>query len=105
MPCPFLVILTTLPTSASARKLTGLVLKKRLAACINLLPSESFFWWKGRIDRAKEQLLFIKTRASHFEKLRRLIERHHPYSVPEIIAFPIQKGNASYLKWLEDSLR
>ncbi|MBS3751017.1 MAG: divalent cation tolerance protein CutA, partial [Anaerolineales bacterium] len=30
-----------------------------------------------------------------------LVEEHHPYEVPEIIALPILKGSKSYLTWME----
>ena len=105
MPRPYQIVLTTLPNRSQARKLSQRILKARLAACTNLLgPAESFFWWKGKIDRAKEFLLLIKTRASHFDRLRRFIEKNHPYSVPEIAALPIEKGNASYLNWIKSEL-
>jgi len=106
MPDSFLLVLTTLPNRAQAEKLSRQILKERLAACINSVKGlESLFWWDGKIDRAKETLLLIKTRTSCFNRLRVFIEKHHPYSVPEIIAVPIRKGNASYLKWLQASVR
>lgn len=101
----FLVVLTTLPNSAKSRQLAQLLLQKKLAACVNILgPAQSFYWWKGKIDSAKEHLLFIKTRKSHFNRLRALIEKNHPYESPEIIALPIAEGNASYLNWIKSSL-
>ena len=101
-----IIVLTTLPTLSKARQISTQVLKKKLAACVNLLgPTESSFWWQGKIDHAKEYLLLIKTRTSHFARLRRLLEKHHPYSIPEIVALPIEKGNASYLDWLRQSVR
>ena len=101
MPGSFLVVLTTLPNLAQSRRLTRLILRKKLAACINIVgPARSFFWWKGKVDSAKEYLLLIKTRQSQFNRLRTFLEKHHPYSVPEIIALPVTKGNASYLNWL-----
>ena len=102
----FLLVLTTLPNHAQAEKLSRQILKERLAACVSSVKGvESFFWWQGKIDRAKEILLLVKTRASRFNRLRVFIEKHHPYSVPEILAVPIRKGNASYLKWLKASVR
>lgn len=68
---------------------------------MNILgPAASFFWWQGKIDRAKEWLLLIKTRDSRFSDLRRFLEKRHPYSVPEIVALPIKKGNKPYLAWI-----
>ena len=101
MPNSCVVVLTTLPTRASARKISALLLKNKLAACVNIIgPAESSFWWKGKIDHAKEHLILIKTQTSRFVRLRRLLEKNHPYSVPEIIALRVVKGNAAYLKWI-----
>ena len=102
----FLVVLTTVPTAAKARQIGKLLIQKRLAACVNILgPAQSFFRWQGKIDRAREHLLFIKTQASRFVRLRTFLEKHHPYSVPEIIALSVQKGNAPYLDWVEANIR
>lgn len=99
------VILTTLPNRSTARQLAQKILKQKLAACVNVIgPAQSLFWWKGKIDQAKEFLLLIKTRSSYFNRLRRFIEKNHPYSVPEIVALPIGQGNAAYLNWISASL-
>ena len=101
-----IVVLTALPNRAKAREISRLILKKKLAACVNVIgPAESSFWWQGKIDRTEEYLLLIKTRASRFSRLRRLLERNHPYSVPEIVALPIKQGNLPYLSWLRSSIR
>jgi periplasmic divalent cation tolerance protein len=72
---------------------------------VNIMgPAESSFWWQGKIDRAREYLLLIKTRTSQFVRLRQFLERHHPYSVPEIVALPIEKANAPYLNWIRNSV-
>ena len=106
MPSSCLIVLTTLPTLSKGRQISAQLLKKKLAACVNLLgPAESSFWWEGKIDHAKEYLLLIKTRASHFDRLRRFLEKIHPYSTPEIVALSLEKGNASYLNWLKASVR
>lgn len=98
----YLVVLTTLPSRAKAREISQRVLREKLAACINEVgPVRSSFWWKGRMAKAREYLLVIKTKASRFAALRKSLEKGHPYSVPEIIALPIRKGNRAYLRWLK----
>jgi periplasmic divalent cation tolerance protein len=105
MATSYRLVLTTLPNRLTARRIARFLLKEKLAACVNLLgPAESLFWWKGRIDRAKEYLLLIKTRTAAFPRLRRTLEKQHPYAVPEIVALPIEKGNASYLDWIKRSV-
>ncbi len=101
----YLVVLVTCPGSRHAGTLATVLLRKRLAACVNILPRvQSWFWWKGRLDRASESLLIIKTSARRFPALMRAVRAHHPYEVPEIIALPIVKGFQPYLAWLRNSV-
>ncbi len=79
-----------------------MLLEKRLAACVNIsAPVESHYWWKDKKERAREVMLFIKTRATLFSKLEKVIRRSHSYAVPEIIEIPILKGNRAYLNWIK----
>ena len=100
------VVLVTCPDAAAARRIAEAVVARRLAACVNVLPGvDSIFWWQGRIDRAREVLLVIKTTRAHFAALRRAVIALHPYKVPEIIALPLVAGHAPYLRWVAASLR
>lgn len=102
MPSSCLIVLTTLPDRSHARRLSQFILKKRLAACIQQVgPVESVYRWKKKIERAKEYLLILKTRNALFPRLKRALEKNHPYAVPEIVALPFAKANASYLRWLK----
>ena len=106
MPAPFIIVLTTLPNRSEAQRLSRLVLKEKLAACVNQIgPLRSSYWWKEKIETAQEFLLVIKTRSRCYAKLENFLKKHHPYDVPEILSLPIQKGNRSYLDWLKASIR
>ena len=101
-----IVVFITIPTKAQAKKLASFLLSKKVAACVNIIPSvESFFWWQKKIDRATELLLVIKTQKKLFNKLVKAVKSKHPYSVPEIIAIPIVSGNKDYLDWIDESCR
>lgn len=96
-----LLVLSTAPSRKAALKISEHLLNKRLAACVSLVPSvTSLYWWKGRKEKASEVLLLIKTQKSSFKKLEKAVLQCHPYSVPEILALPIQTAGKSYLKWL-----
>ena len=64
-------------------------------------PMQSSYWWKGRIERTKEWMCFIKARAIDYRRIEASIKKVHPYDVPEILAFPVLRGNADYLKWIK----
>lgn len=84
-----------------ARKIAQVLLKFRLAACINILGEvESLYLWKGALEKARERLMVVKTRRSHLKSLICLVRSHHSYDIPEIIALPIVNGDTPYLKWI-----
>ena len=97
-----IVVFITIDTTANARKLADKLLTARKAACVNLIPKvSSQYWWQGKIEKADEVMLVVKTRAALLDELIALVKQNHPYSVPEIIALPILGGNPDYLAWLE----
>lgn len=100
-----IIVLVTCPTRTTAQGLARLVVQQRVAACVNVVPGiESVFRWEGKIDRAKEVLLIIKTTKSRFVSLMKTVKQHHPYEVPEMIALPIQAGFQPYLDWVTASV-
>lgn len=100
-----LIVLVTIPQN-KAKAFAKKLLKQRLCACVNVIKGvESFFWWKGKIDTAKEALLLIKTKDSNFIPLKKFIESIHPYEVCEVIACRIDKINKKYLSWLTKESR
>lgn len=95
-----LLVINTVPEN-KAKKLARILLEEKLCACVNIVGSvKSFFWWENKIDKEKEAILLIKTKTSLFNKLKKTIEKNHPYSVCEIIAFKIDRINSKYKNWL-----
>ena len=96
------VILVTASSLEEAQKIAAVLLDKRKAACVNIVPQvHSSFWWHGKIDKAEESLLVIKTTASATQAVIDLVKANHSYTVPEIIALPIAGGNPDYLDWIK----
>lgn len=99
----FIQIITTVENKKEAEKIAKILLEKKLAACIQIIEGiESHYWWKGKIEKAKEILIFIKTKESLFRKVEKIIKEKHPYQLPEIIGIPVLKGSKEYLKWIEE---
>ena len=96
------VVLITTSSAEEAHKIAELLVKEKKAACVNIVPRvDSLFWWKDKLDSARESLLLVKTKASLFPEIVELVKRTHSYEVPEIIALPIIAGSEDYLKWLD----
>lgn len=100
------IVLSTAANPSQARRLAAALVRERVAACVNVVPRiESLYWWKGKVERAGESLLILKTSRSRLPRLFRKIKLLHPYEVPEILALPVSHGDPAYLRWLEESLR
>ncbi|MDD4182704.1 MAG: divalent-cation tolerance protein CutA [Candidatus Omnitrophica bacterium] len=95
-----IAVLVTIPEK-DAERLARLLLTERVCACVNIIAGvKSLFWWKDKLDEARESLLIIKTKETLFERLKIFIKNNHPYEVPEIISFKIDSINREYLNWL-----
>jgi periplasmic divalent cation tolerance protein len=98
----YIVVYVTVKVPEEARKIAKALVKRRLAACVNILPEvESHFWWKDKLETEKEILLIAKTKEALLPELTKAVKRLHSYSIPEIIAVPIVNGSRDYLEWLD----
>jgi periplasmic divalent cation tolerance protein len=102
----YVVVLVTCGSRAEAQRIAQKIVSRRLAACANLLetPVQSVYRWKGKVEKAREFLLLIKTSAARLAVLQAEVRRLHSYDVPEFIALPIIAGSPKYLAWLAESL-
>jgi periplasmic divalent cation tolerance protein len=101
-----ILVLATAGSEEEAKELARELVKRRLAACVNIAPRvSSIYLWRGKIEESEEYLLIIKTRAESFARVRQCIEELHSYDLPECLAIPITDGSAAYLNWIAESLR
>jgi periplasmic divalent cation tolerance protein len=95
------IVLVTCGSIGEARKIGRSVVEKKLAACANIVPVvESIYRWKGKVERAREVLVLIKTTASRLTQLEREVKRLHSYELPEFVVLPIAAGCKEYLAWI-----
>jgi periplasmic divalent cation tolerance protein len=100
-----IIIYITFPDNKTASVVVEQLLDHKYIACANLVDNvRSHFWWQGAIDEASEVLAIIKTTRTMFDKVVELVQKDHPYDVPEVIAVPIIAGSGSYLKWIDESV-
>ena len=96
------VVLITFPVDADVRRFASTLVGEGCAACVNILPDvESVYRWDGRIERAQERQLLVKTQRACIERLRRLVGDLHPYDTPEFLVMSVVDGDPRYLAWIE----
>jgi periplasmic divalent cation tolerance protein len=101
-----LLVLSSFPDMATARRIAGKLIEEKCAACANILPAiESIYWWQGKVENGAETLVFFKTSDKNYERLQAILRQLHPYEVPEIIAIPVDRGLPDYLQWVAANCR
>ncbi len=101
------VILVTCGSIIEARRIAKRVVRRRLAACVNIVlgPVQSIYRWKGKVQSAREVLVVIKSTQKRLAELEREVKLWHSYDVPEFLVLPIASGSRGYLAWVEESVR
>jgi len=100
----YVIVLTTIGLDVDAAVLGTHLVEERLAACVNVLPEmDSFFRWRGAVERDQERQVLIKTTAARLPDLERRLHELHPYELPEFIVLPVQQGSDAYLRWVTAS--
>lgn len=94
------IVLTTVGDQDVARAFALSAVESRLAACVQCVPVQSVYRWKGAVEEAGETLLIMKTASERAEDLLAWIRARHPYELPEIVAVPIAAGLPAYLEWI-----
>jgi periplasmic divalent cation tolerance protein len=99
------IVLTTIDSADAAQRLAQVLVERRLAACVNLLPGlTSIYRWQGAVETASEILLLIKTEEAQLPSLEAALHELHPYELPEFLVLSVESGSKLYLQWLHDSL-
>jgi periplasmic divalent cation tolerance protein len=102
----YIIILVTCKDKLEAEQITQSLLEEGLIACGNIVsPVTSFFYWLGKIEKAEECLIVMKSRLDLFAQVVERVKGLHSYEVPEILAIPIVEGSAAYLGWMGSVLK
>src|ERR1700742_4150829 len=94
-------VYTTWPAVVEAERAGRALVERRLAACVNILPAMiSHYRWEGKVERAEEMVMIVKTRASLADAVSDAVKELHPYDVPAILVMPLESVEQTYLGWL-----
>ena len=97
------IIVSTFPSKQSVTIIDNQIVKKKLAACVNITKISSVYTWKGKIVNQDEYLALFKTTKKNQLTLKKELEKLHPYDVAEIAEINVESINQPYMKWLVDS--
>ena len=97
-------IYSTFPNKKEAEEIGEKLVKRKLAACVNIFPIDSIYSWQKKIVRDKEFAVIIKTQKKNFKKIEKFILAKHSYTTPCILEIPINRVSQKYLKWLNKNI-
>jgi periplasmic divalent cation tolerance protein len=95
------LFLSTAGSAREGRKIARHLVKEGLAACVNIIPRiSSFFFWEGKLGQEKEVLILGKTEKKKLNKIVNHIQSMHSYSLPEILFLRVDGGEKRYMQWV-----
>ena len=95
------VVLVTVANKEEAVRIGEGMVNARLAACANVIPGiQSIYRWKGKVVKAQEVLLILKSTKPRYRALEKAVKAMHTYETPEIIALQVKEGFDRYIGWV-----
>ncbi|MAH89006.1 MAG: divalent-cation tolerance protein CutA [Pelagibacterales bacterium] len=100
-----IIIKTTISNKNTKNKLINELLKNNYVACINIIENiTSYYEWEGKLQRQKEEILFIKTILKNEKLVYKIIKKYHDYEIPEITTISVKNIDKNYLGWIKESI-
>ena len=99
-------IYVTFGSLKEAKRLGGELVKNKLAACTNIIPTiYSTYVWKKKTMTDKECSMIVKTSKSKVKKAMKFIINKHSYECPDVSSFPIKSAHIAFKKWIEEQTK
>ena len=96
-------IYVTFGSLREAKRLGGQLVKNKLAACTNIIPTiYSTYVWKNKTMTDKECSMIVKTSKSRVKAAIKFIVKKHSYECPAVSAFPIQSTHVDFQRWINE---
>lgn len=95
------LLYVTCANHQEALRIARALVEEKLVACANILPQHTAVYsWEGEVRDEPEVAMLLKTRADRTATVSERIKSMHSYSVPCVVALPIQGGNPEFLLWI-----
>ena len=88
-----------------AQKIGKSLVKEKLAACANIIRSNSIYEWVGEMKSEGEWIVLAKTIPKKFAEIKKKVKSMHSYELPCIIGIPVVDVNEPYLDWVEEQVK
>ena len=99
-------IYVTFGSLIEAKKLGKKLVKEKLAACTNIIPTiYSTYVWKNKTMIDKECSMIVKTSKTKVKAAIKFIVKKHSYECPAVSAIPIDFVHKDFQKWINEQTK
>ena len=98
-----IAVLTTTDSADRAGEIAEALVKRKLAACVQISKIDSVYSWEGDIQNEREYRVMAKTVASRYAEVETAIRELHSYDLPAIYAVELTEVFAPYAGWVAEN--
>ncbi len=97
------LLYSTVPSVEDGERIGGMLVERRLAACVNLIPGMvAIYEWEGKRHRDAEVVMIAKTRSCLAREAMAAVRSAHPYDNPALVVIDIVDGSPDFLRWIRE---
>lgn len=99
-----IAIMTTTDSLDEARSIAAALVERKLAACAQISPIQSYYTWQGAVQNDEEFRILVKTTADRYADVEAAILELHSYDLPAVVALDVAQAYGPYARWVADSV-
>jgi periplasmic divalent cation tolerance protein len=99
-----IAVFTTVDQREQAQRIATTLVQRRLAACAQISEIDSIYSWQGEVREEAELRIVFKTPAAAYAALEAALRERHPYTLPQIVALPVEYAFAPYAQWVTEQV-
>jgi len=99
-----IAIMTTTDSLDEARSIAAALVERKLAACVQISPIQSYYRWQGAVQNDEEFRILIKTVEDRYADVEAAILELHSYDLPAVLALDVTHAYGPYREWVNDSV-
>lgn len=87
-----------------ANKISQVLLKKKLVACVKKTPVNTSFLWENEIKHDQEVLMVMEAKETDLDEIEKVVAENHSYDTFVLLATPITHVSEKASRWLREEL-